>query len=59
MHIIQRFFIHDDLSIELIIDNQHALLPPSLVEEILEALDEKTQTDDEEEIQEDNQQDES
>lgn len=43
------FFIHDDYSVELVIDGQHALLSPQIVEEIFKALDEKaSQSEDEE-----------
>lgn len=35
------FYIHDDFSVEVNIDGEHAIIPETLFEEILEALQEK------------------
>jgi len=49
------YFIHEDLSLELVIEGQHATIPPEIVEEIFETLQEKIELQEEEndEIQSD------
>lgn len=52
MHI-PSFIVHDDYSVEIVINGQNAILSPQILEEIFKALDQKAaQSEDEEDDEE-------